>query len=343
MSTPFYHPGPEQPTPEQRLLFFDDEKWEMFIEQCARQLQIEGNYIHVHRLGGAGDKGRDVCGYTRELPEESSWDLYQGKFYGSTLSPSAFASDLAKFLWFVFSKAYSRPSNYYICALKVGPSLLDFTLNPNKFKAWILDEWEEKSGNFATFKKELTPELKSFIQNFPFEIFKIKPPAELLEIHSRSNKHWQMFGVLPARQSNPVMPETPDTNEEQFVKALMEIYLESAQLGLPQISDIPKKFQKHFKAQRMLFYSAEGLNRFSRDKLPGAFDELKDQVEIGIGSTLSYPHADGLIRLKEVIDIANVLQVSANPLSNRLQAGDLGGTCHHLANENRVKWVDEDE
>ena len=94
MSTTFYHPGPEQPTPEQRLLLFDAEMWESFIEQCARQLQAEGKYIHVHRLGGAGDKGRDVCGYLQELPKESTWDLYQGKYYGGTLSPSAFAPDI---------------------------------------------------------------------------------------------------------------------------------------------------------------------------------------------------------------------------------------------------------
>ncbi|BBU97682.1 hypothetical protein DDM70_09070 [Vibrio cholerae] len=343
MSTHFYHPGPEQPTPEQRLLLFNDVKWEMFIEQCARQLQVEGKYTHVHRLGGAGDKGRDVCGYLHQLPEEDTWDLYQGKYYAGTLSPSAFAPDLAKFLWYVFSKAYTRPLNYYICALKVGPSLLDYTLNPERFKAWMLQEWKDKSGNFVTFKKDLTPELDLFIQNFPFEVFKVKPSADLLEIHSRSCKHWEMFGVLPARQPNPIMPKNPDTNEHQFVKALLDVYQELDHIELSHLTDIPKRYQSHFKAQRMLFYSAEGLNRFSRDKLPGAFDDLKNQVEIGIGSSLNYPHENGLTRLKEVLNTANTLQVTSNPLSGRLQAGDLGGTCHHLANQGRVKWVDEDE
>ncbi|HBF09854.1 MAG TPA: hypothetical protein DDW29_16495, partial [Gammaproteobacteria bacterium] len=318
MSTTFYHPGPEQPTPEQRLLLFDAEMWESFIEQCARQLQAEGKYIHVHRLGGAGDKGRDVCGYLQELPKESTWDLYQGKYYGGTLSPSAFAPDIAKFLWYIFSEEYTRPSNYFVCALKVGPLLLDYTLNPDRFKAWILEEWKQKSGNFVTFKKELTPEFESFIQDFPFEVFKVMPSAELLEIHSRSKRHWEMFGVLPARLPDPVMPETPDTSEHQFIKSLVEVYQEIDQIDLSFLADIPKKYQKHFKAQRMLFYSAEGLNRFSRDKLPGAFDDLKNQVEVGIGNSLSYPHANGLARLKDVLDTANGLQVTANPLSVRL-------------------------
>ena len=195
----------------------------------------------------------------------------------------------------------------------------------------------------VTFKKELTPEFESFIQDFPFEVFKVMPSAELLEIHSRSKRHWEMFGVLPARLPDPVMPETPDTSEHQFIKSLVEVYQEIDQIDLSFLADIPKKYQKHFKAQRMLFYSAEGLNRFSRDKLPGAFDDLKNQVEVGIGNSLSYPHANGLARLKDVLDTANGLQVTANPLSVRLQAGDLGGTCHHLANQGRIKWVDEDE
>lgn len=343
MNSSIYHPGPEQPTPEQRLLLLNDEQWEAFIERCARQLKVEGIYLQVVRLGGAGDKGRDVCGYSQPLPIESTWDLYQGKYYAGTLSPSGFAPELAKFLWCVFSGAYTRPKNYYICALRVGPALHDYTLNPDKFKAWIISEWKDKTGNFGTFKQTLTPELEVFINNFQFDIIKVKTTADLLEIHARSDKHWEVFGVLPARQPNPVMPENPEAGEHQYVKALFDVYQEADQIAFSLPSEIPNKYKKHFKSQRMLFYSAEGLNRFSRDKLPGAFDELVNQVEVGVGSDLNYPHPDGLARLTKVLATANGLQVTANPLHARLQAGDLGGTCHHLANQGRAKWVDENE
>jgi len=343
MSPSIYHPGPEQPTPEQRLLLLNDEKWEAFIEQCARQLKAEGEYVQVVRLGGAGDKGRDVCGYLQQLPTESTWDLYQGKYYTGTLAPSSFAPELAKFLWCIFTGAYTCPRNYYICALRVGPALHDYTLNPDRFKAWILAEWKDKSGNFGTFKQAMTPELDAFVNSFPFDVIKVKTTADLLEVHSRSDKHWEMFGVLPARQPNPVVPENPEADEHQYVKALLDVYQEASQAALSQPPEIPTKYKKHFKSQRMLFYSAEGLNRFSRDKLPGAFDELVNQVEVGIGSDLNYPHPDGLARLTKVLDTANGLQVTANPLNARLQAGDLGGACHHLANQGRAKWVDEDE
>lgn len=63
MNPLIYHSGPQQPTPEQRLRLMDDTQWEASIEQCARQLMAEWQYAYVIRLGGAGDKGRDVCGY----------------------------------------------------------------------------------------------------------------------------------------------------------------------------------------------------------------------------------------------------------------------------------------
>lgn len=332
-----FHPGPEQPSPEQRLLLLDDAKWESFIEQCARQLMAEEHYKNVIRMGGAGDKGRDVCGYSEQLPAEETWDLYQAKYYADTLSPSSFAPELAKFLSCVFNNDYTRPRNYFICALRVGPALHDLVLNPEKFKAWALDEW--RKGKFGV----LTPELETFIGDFPFGIFRVKTSSDLLEIHSRSDKHWEVFGVLALRGPNPDMPEIPNTDEHRYVQALLDVYQEASSLSVAEPASIPVKYKNHFKAQRMLFYSAEGLNRFSRDKLPGAFDQLLNDVAVGIGSDLAYPHPDGLARLTKVLDAANSLQVTANPLNARLQAGDLKGTCHQLANQGRANWVGDDE
>jgi len=337
MNQPIFHPGPAQPSPEQRLLLLDDTKWESFIEQCVRQLMAEGHYSQVIHMGGAGDKGRDVCGYSEQLPTEETWDLYQAKYYADTLSPSNFAPELAKFLSCVFAKNYTRPKNYFICALKVGPSLHDFVLNPENFKAWILANW--KGVSYGT----LTPELRKFIGNFPFGIFRVKTSADLLEIHSRSNKHWEFFGVLPYRKPNPDVPESLHADEHRYVRALLNVYQETSSLSVSEPSGIPTKWKQHFKAQRMLFYSAEGLNRFSRDKLPGAFEQLVNDVAVGIGSDLAYPHPDGLARLNKVLGTANNLQVTANPLNARLQAGDLAGACHHLANQGRATWVNDDE
>lgn len=343
-----YHKGPPHPSPEQRLLLMNDDAWENFILQCINQLRVEELYTQVHRIGGAGDKGRDVCGNTLDIAEYCTWDLYQAKHYEDTLSPSEFAPDLAKFLYYVFSNHYSQPRNYFICALKIGPKLYDFITNPeslnnNTLRNWIIDEWKKKNGDFKTFKQDLTPELEDFILKFPFDIFKIKTSSELIDIHARSDKHWEVFGVLGNRGQNPEVPIAPDANEQVYIERLCEAYSSVVNVSVSVIDDIPREYKRHFRSQRHLFYSAEGLNRFSRDKLPGAFDDLLDQVKIGIGSVASLPYTHGVDKITAVHSIANSLQLYENPLSDRLQAGDLQGSCHHLANNGKLSWVEEYE
>lgn len=342
-SPPPFHPGPQQPSPEQRLFLMDDKDWEAFIEECARQLKREEQYSQVVRIGGAGDKGRDVCAYTQEHPAEGTWDLYQAKHYKDSLAPSEFAPELAKFLSSVYQGAYTLPRNYFICALKVGPKLFDLVLNPHEIGGWLIEEWKKKKGGFDSFKKNLSPELEAFIKTFVFNIVKIKTPADLLEIHYRSDKHWERFGVLAQRGPNPPIPEEPTEEEQTYVAALLKIYSELSGKQIKAAANIPPNLTIHLKTQRRLFYNAEGLNRFSRDKLPGAFDDLVDQVELGVGAVVSYPHPDGMARLKETLVAANSLQVTSNPLHARLQAADLQGTCHHLANQERIIWVDTNE
>lgn len=152
-----HHPGPPAPTPQQRLLMLDDDGWESFIEDCVRQLKTEGQYIHVQRLGGTGDKGRDVCGYREPAPAAGTWDLYQAKHYSGPLSPTAFAADLAKFLYHVYSGSYTYPKNYFICASRdVGTKLFDLLHEPEKLRSWILALWHENGGKFDGFTQALT-------------------------------------------------------------------------------------------------------------------------------------------------------------------------------------------
>lgn len=323
----------------------DDVGWELFIEDCAEQLKVEKEYVLVKRLGGPGDKGRDICGYTQQQAQAGTWDLYQAKYYGSPLTPGEFAPDLAKFLVHLQQGAYTLPRNYYLCSIRgSGTKLFDLLMNPGQLGPWILGLWKEKNGDFGSFKQSLTPVLEKFISDFPFEIVKECTRAALLEIHSRNEKkHWEKFGQLPVRGDNPPIPPTPVSNEQIYTEELLKVYTEHVGTPISFTSAIPtSQLRKHFNAQRRLFYSAEGLNRFSRDKLPGAFDALIDEVEIGIGGIVSVPYSSGMERLTETLKTANSLRVETNALKSRLQSGDLQGTCHHLANEGRVTWVNDD-
>lgn len=339
----FYHPGARDITPEERLHLLNEYEWELFIEDCVRQLKNENKYTHVQLLGGAGDKGRDVCGYELNNPDENTWDLYQAKYYAQTLSPSEFLPDIAKFVYYVFNGDFTRPKNYYICALKVGTKLFDLVSNPENMRNFLTEKWIDKSGDFKTFKKPLTPELKLFIESFPFDVFKVKTPKDLLDIHSRNgSKHWERFGVLAKRGPDPKVPDNPDDMESKYILELLGVY--SMEVGRDVDINILQKdylsLHKHLKGQRMLFYCAEGLNRFSRDKLPGAYDELLNILEISISSKLYKPYSSIFDKLEAVLDKASNTKIETNPLKCRVNSIDLEGSCHHLVNRDVIKWID---
>jgi hypothetical protein len=127
------------------------------------------------------------------------------------------------------------------------------------------------------------------------------------------------------------------------VAALLDVYAEHDGTMVSSVTAIPSSLRKHFRVQRRLFYCAEGLNRFSRDKLPGAFDDLLDELELGVGSVVAAPHANGFTRLQQTLATASGLSVESNPLKARLSTGDLPGGCHHLVNLERLTWLDSDE
>ncbi|RKG62461.1 hypothetical protein D7X30_04005 [Corallococcus sp. AB011P] len=339
-----YHPGPPPPTPEERLLALNEDEWEEFIKACAEQLRTEGKYVLVKHLGGAGDKGRDIGGYSQNQAIEDTWDLYQAKCYATPLAPSHFEPELAKFVTNVWNKSYARPRNYFLCASRgAGTSLFDLLANPGELGPWILKQWKDKNGDFRSFKQALTPELEAFMGTFPFQIVKEITPSALLEIHSHNHvQHWEKFGALPVRGPDPDIPSSPTTAEQTYVGALLKVYGEEAGTTVSDVAAIPSKHRKHFSAQRRVFYSAEGLSRFSRDKLPGAFGALLNEVEAGIGPVLYAPYPTGMNRLTETMKFTSSLKIELNALKSRLQAADLLGTCHHLANQGRITWIDDE-
>lgn len=120
----------------------------------------------------------------------------------------------------------------------------------------------------------------------------------------------QIIGVYLVYQSyreqNPEVPTAHEKKEEIYLKELLKVYKEVGG-NLLELTTLSKTLNKHLMMQRRLFYSAEGLNRFSRDKLPGAFDELLVQVELGIGNELVYPHETGYEKIRSVINVASSL------------------------------------
>jgi len=339
-----HHPGPSPVTPEQRIVLMNADQWEDFILGCCEQLRIEGEYVQVKKMGGTGDKGRDIAGYIKFPPAVGEWDMYQAKAYQSPLNPSDLLADFAKFIFNVYDNTYSMPRHYYVCGTKdVGTTLFTMLEYPQKLREWLLERWKSKDGNFVTFKQKLTPELESFITIFDFTVIKEMKVSSLLTIHSRSSKHWSTFGVLPPVVKEVPMPETPANEEQVYVTEILRAYEDCEKYKVEEIADIPKKYNQHFENCRRQFYYAEGLNRFSRDFVPEAFDALLKDVRVGISPVVDdATHPNGLKRLNETLKHATSLTATTNPLKERIRSMDLQGACHHLANSGEVKWVPDE-
>lgn len=321
-----------------------DVAWESFIADCCEQLRHENKYAQIKLLGGAGDKGRDIACYTVFPPKPNTWDLFQAKAYKDPLSFSNMLADFAKFLFYVFNDDYPVPSNYYICGSKdVGTALHDLLGKPDKLRNKILSDWKAKNGNFSSFKQPLTPALETFIETFDFNIIREMKVSELLTIHSRSAKHWEVFELLPPVVPQLPIPESPAIEEQVYVSEILKAYGDFEKSPVLSVEDIPPKQSTHFASCRKQFYHAESLNRFSRDFVPAAFDALKEDIYAGISPVVDdATHPDGLKRLNETLKHATTLTATTNPLKDRIHSLDLMGTCHHLANDGKVKWVPDE-
>lgn len=215
--------------------------------------------------------------------------------------------------------------------------------HPDRLRDWILEKWKEKDGNFVTFKQKLTPKLEMFIKTFDVKVIKEMKVSSLLAIHSRSPNHWSRFGVLPLIVAAVPVPDKPAKEEQVYVTEILRAYEDCEKCKVSSVEEIPDKHSSHFQNCRRQFYYAEGLNRFSRDFVPEAFDSLLKDVRVGISPVVDdSTHPNGLKRLNETLKHATTLTATTNPLKDRIRSTDLQGACHHLANNGKVKWVPDE-
>ncbi|KJR44366.1 hypothetical protein UF75_5256 [Desulfosporosinus sp. I2] len=97
--------------PINQVKMMDEDSFEHFTEEWLYACK-KNNYTSIKRIGGAGDKGRDVIGYYNN----GTVDYYQCKHYASALTPSEYYIELGKLCYYTFSNEYAIPKNYYIVA-----------------------------------------------------------------------------------------------------------------------------------------------------------------------------------------------------------------------------------
>ena len=334
--------------PLKRLSIFDPDEFETFTLQWANEY-LPKKYHQVQKRGGAGDKGRDIVAWIDPpKTKNAKWDNYQCKHYKNALTPSEMWLEFGKLCYYTFHNHFTIPQNYFIVSPNgPGTKLQDMIDNSESLRKGLLSNWKKHCENKITntINVPLDKKLEAYIQSFDFSIVSALLPHELVEQHSQTKYHSYVFGTkLKPRPDSPKPPTNITAKETKYVEQIFKAFADHLKCEVKErTSFADKKNLTHaFDHARESFYSAESLKEFARDNLPdeGYFTDLLTQFLDGLQITLYQTHKDGYERMMATSKHASQLQIDANILRDTLRPNDRVGICHHLANEDKLRWVD---
>ena len=333
--------------PVKRVEFFSPNEWEEFIEEWLDLKKTK--YVQIERLGGAGDKGRDVVAYINKTQDSYSWDCFQCKHYDQALTPTQVYKEFGKILYYTYKKDYPIPQNYYFISPKgCGTSLSKLLLCSDKLKEAVLENWDLYCKNKITDTEvvELKDDFLNYCLNFNYNIFKKIAVKDIVEEHKRHPNHLVRFGGgLPAREKldETQIPSSPLPYENRYIKQLLLAY-NSEQNTFQSVTDLKdSSYVGHFKRARLSFHCAEQLRNFSRDNLPvGTFEDFQQEIYDGVIDLVEEKKTNGFAKVKEVETQARNLCIASNPLKDVSIVNDKSGVCHQLVNESKITWIDEE-
>jgi hypothetical protein len=326
------------------IRLYDDTTWEQFVLEWLEGAQPK--YPWFDRFGGAGDKGRDIVAYTTEQGTPGPIDLFQCKHYDHPLTPGDVWVEFGKLCVYTWEKAYAVPRKYrFVAPCGVGTTLKDLLNDPERLRAELIAKWDQHCRKGISSKEEypLEGELLAHVKAFDFKIVGYEPPLAVLEQHSRT-KYWhQRFKRdLPARPVPGGPPAQLEQREMPYVTELLDAYGEHLGQAAPTLDGLVGhgELKSHFSRARIDFFNADGLNRFYRDQFQeGAFDDVKKQILDGVVDTAERDHANGYQRVLATTDQAVQVQLTQNDYTPYVAPGDRKGICHHLVNDDKLKWI----
>ena len=331
--------------PIDKVHIMDEDSFEQFTLEWLYGCKKD-DYSSIVRIGGAGDKGRDVIAYRKD----NGVDYFQCKHYNSALAPSNYYLELGKLCYYTYKKDIPRPKSYFIIASNdIGPTLQDLLGNPSQLLSSLLDNWDTYCKSKITRETDidLDADLSDYINSFDFSIIKTYPIAQIIDEHLNTIYGSIRFGGRTPTLPAPLSPSTQVAPEEmEYVSALLAAY--SEELGM--IIDTPKaleayeRFFGHLNRQRKDYYSAETIRRFVRDTLTNSFqfDVLKDEIYNGIIDVHEQGYTTGYQRLVADLQQATITNTSKSLLDSKLHCignSERKGVCHMLVNDHRIKWV----
>lgn len=326
--------------PIDRVKCMSASDWETFILEWAHSLKSD--YADVEKHAGAGDMGLDVVAYVSKSPEV--WDNYQCKHYHQKLSPSDIWLELGKLCYYTFRGDYNPPRKYFFVSPE-GPTvgLSKLLRKPEQLRKDLIAKWDTTCRKQITSKQEIKLEGKLLlhINSFDFSNISNASILQIIEQHARTPHHVARFGGgLKPRPTPPPPPAAITDEEATYIRALLDAYEERLKISLQSHANLTdQSLAEHLSRSRREFYCAEALKAFSRENVPtGTFEQLMTDVYDGIIDVVNGNHTDAYERILAVVKQAKALNISSHALASCIRSADLGGICHQLANEKRVKW-----
>lgn len=341
------------PIPPVRLLqVMSPDEWEGFTEEWLSFHKTKGTYQSIKRFSGPGDLGLDVIAFTVAEGFTKLWDSYQCKHYDRALTPTDVYGEIGKIIYHSFQRtppfnqACRVPRRHvFVAPFGVGITLGRLLRDPDRLKEEVRAKWERQCvpAIGADIQAPLTGEFLTYFDSFDFSIFDDRTAVELIEEHAQTVFHAPRFGGgLPPRGEPDAPPAEPTEAESLYLRKLLDAY--SDHLGRP-VTDrgelVPHSdLEGHYNRQRVLFYSAESLRNFARDRTPPrTFNSLQDDVYNGVIDICEGPHANGLECVRKTVAAAGLVNVSGNALVGVTKVADKQGICHQLANDDRLTWM----
>ena len=331
-------------SPIDKVKIMNEDTFEEFVIEWLYEVNKE-KYSSIFRIGGAGDKGRDIIAYYKD----GLIDYYQCKHYKSPLSPSEFWVEFGKLCYYTYNKEIPVPISYYIVASNgFGPSLLDLLDNHKLINQELIKNWDKhcKSKIRKETIIELNDELRKYIEEFNFGIVRAIPIEKIIDEHIRT-----VYGSIRVGGASVKPPEGIDVHSDiehdeiPYITALYDAYSDKVSSQLNSIDDLKKyNLNNHFERQRKFYYSCETIRRFVRDTFTDTndFDILKQEVYDGIIEVYESDYNDGYERLESVMKQACVVNTTKSLLDSKLRLvgnSERKGACHMLVNDGLIKWV----
>lgn len=324
-----------------QICALSSDKLEEFVNDWLAQRCKE--YVSHELWRGTGDMGRDVTGYVTDKRMEGPWDNFQCKQLSKKLSESSIFIELGKIFMHSANGKYSLPRSYIFVAPKgVARTVQNNIANPEKFRQDFLDRWQSKIADHLVDNQtiRLTPGIEAKIKSFDFTQIHWFDAARLANDPACKPVLARWFGEDPGQSPRGIVPAEIQPEESVYIGQLLKIYEEQNPGKYPNATAALDSYQfgAHLRDQRIRFFDSMAFDRYYRDSMPKEdLVNFKDEIYFGVIDTHGGVYLDGLARLRQVMQQAANLQLSAI-LGKYAGPQIKQGTCHQFANEGRLPW-----